>query len=227
MPLYMIERTFADQLELTSSDVKLIDDINADEGVRWLFSFLSADQRRTYCLYKAPSPDAVLSAARRAKVPADEVVEVGGAACRSWCPAARLDRVAGRSLEVKPGRRPASRDPRLSTQAPTVWQTEPSPLVSFGSVRTMQDDAIVVEGLENPTARCVRCAGSISRPRRVASSACLGPTEPARPACGSSPPCSSRTGAPPAWSGWTRCATRLSCAQRSASPASTRPWTRT
>ena len=67
MPLYMIERTFADQLELTSSDVKLIDDINADEGVRWLFSFLSADQRRTYCLYEAPSPDAILSAARRSQ----------------------------------------------------------------------------------------------------------------------------------------------------------------
>ena len=31
-----------------------IDEINADEGVRWLFSFLSADRRRTYCLYEAP-----------------------------------------------------------------------------------------------------------------------------------------------------------------------------
>ena len=29
-----------------------------------------------------------------------------------------------------------------------MWQTEPSPLLPFGSVRTMQDDAIVVEGLE-------------------------------------------------------------------------------
>ena len=55
MPLYMIERTFADQLELTDEDVKVIDEINADESVRWLFSFLSADRRRTYCLYEAPS----------------------------------------------------------------------------------------------------------------------------------------------------------------------------
>jgi hypothetical protein len=80
MPLYMIERTFADQLDLTSDDVKLIDDINADEGVRWLFSFLSADRRRTYCLYEAPSPEAIIAAARRANVPADEIVEVGPAA---------------------------------------------------------------------------------------------------------------------------------------------------
>jgi hypothetical protein len=51
MPLYVIERTFAEQLELTSDDVTLIEDVNADEGVRWVFSFLSADRHRTYCLY--------------------------------------------------------------------------------------------------------------------------------------------------------------------------------
>lgn len=79
MPLYMIERTFADQLDLTNDDVRLIEDINADEGVHWLFSFLSADRRRTYCLYEAPSGDAIFAAARRAGVPADQVVEVGAA----------------------------------------------------------------------------------------------------------------------------------------------------
>jgi Protein of unknown function (DUF4242) len=76
MPLYMIERAFADQLDLTDNDVKVIEEINADEGVRWLFSFLSADRRRTYCLYEAPSPDAIIEAAQRADVPADAIVEV-------------------------------------------------------------------------------------------------------------------------------------------------------
>ena len=70
MPLYMIERTFAEQLDLTSDDIKLIEEINADEGVRWLFSFLSADRRRSYCLYEAPSAEAIVAAARRANVPA-------------------------------------------------------------------------------------------------------------------------------------------------------------
>jgi hypothetical protein len=79
MPLYVIERTFADQLELSGDDVRLIEEINADEGVRWLFSFLSADRHRTYCLYEAPSPDAIVAAAARANIPADEVVEVGTA----------------------------------------------------------------------------------------------------------------------------------------------------
>jgi hypothetical protein len=75
----VIERTFADQLDLTDADVELIEDINSDEGVRWLFSFLSADRRRTYCLYEAPSPDAILAAAQKANVPADAVVEVSAA----------------------------------------------------------------------------------------------------------------------------------------------------
>ena len=93
MPLYMIERSFADQLDLTSDDVALIDDINAGEGVRWLFSFLSADRRRTYCLYEAPSPEAIMTAARRNDIPADEIVEVGPAAAelsgrlRDWAEA--------------------------------------------------------------------------------------------------------------------------------------------
>ena len=95
MPLYMIERTFAEQLELTGDDVTQIEEINADEGVRWLFSFLSADRRRTYCLYEAPSPDAILAAAERANIPADAVVEVGAAVDRALGPPARLGRGAG------------------------------------------------------------------------------------------------------------------------------------
>ena len=94
MPYFMIERNFADQLDLSSEDIALIDDVNADEGVRWLFSFLSADRRRTYCLYEAPSAEAVMTAARKARVPADAIVEVSSAApelsdrLRAWANAA-------------------------------------------------------------------------------------------------------------------------------------------
>jgi hypothetical protein len=76
MALFLIERSFAEQLDLTGEDVRVIEDINADEGVNWLFSFLSADRRRSYCLYEAPSPDQIIAAARRANVPVDQVVEV-------------------------------------------------------------------------------------------------------------------------------------------------------
>ena len=76
MPLYVIEREFAEQLDMSPDEVNLLEEVNADEGVSWLFSFLSADRHRTYCLYEAPSPDAILAAARRAGIPADVVTEV-------------------------------------------------------------------------------------------------------------------------------------------------------
>jgi hypothetical protein len=76
VPLYLIERSFAEQLEMSGDDVKLIEEANADEGVSWLFSFLSADRHRSYCLYEAPSPDAIIAAAKRAGIPADAVTEV-------------------------------------------------------------------------------------------------------------------------------------------------------
>ena len=89
MPLFVIEREFAEELDLSSEDVRLIDEINADEGVHWLFSFLSADRRHTYCLYEAPSPDAILAAAKRANVPADAIVEVSGSASPELTPRLR------------------------------------------------------------------------------------------------------------------------------------------
>lgn len=79
MPLYMIERTFAEQMDPTGHEVQLIDEINAEENIRWVFSFLSADRRRSYCLYEAPSPDAIRSAAVRSGLPVDVIIEVGAA----------------------------------------------------------------------------------------------------------------------------------------------------
>ena len=76
MPIYMIERSFAEQLDLSSDDVNEIDAVNASEGVQWLFSFFTADRRRSYCLYEAPSPDAIVAAAERLGIPADVVVQV-------------------------------------------------------------------------------------------------------------------------------------------------------
>ena len=76
MPLFVIERQFAEQLNLTRDDAATVKLINDDVGVQWLFSFLSADKKKTYCLYEAPSAEAIREAARRAKLPADVIVEV-------------------------------------------------------------------------------------------------------------------------------------------------------
>ncbi|WP_448627803.1 DUF4242 domain-containing protein [Geodermatophilus sp. URMC 64] len=78
MPVFMIERRFADELDVSKEDAEGINRINDDEGVRWLYSFLSADKRKTYCLYEAPSADAIRRAAERAGLPADVIVEMTG-----------------------------------------------------------------------------------------------------------------------------------------------------
>jgi hypothetical protein len=72
----MVERAYAEELEPTLDLADGINRINAEAGVRWLYSFLSADKRKTYCLYEAPSPEAIRTAAARAGLPADVIVEV-------------------------------------------------------------------------------------------------------------------------------------------------------
>ncbi|MCO1654091.1 DUF4242 domain-containing protein [Pseudonocardia humida] len=76
MPVFMIERRYAEDVEANAEEVDGINRINDEEGVRWLYSFLSADKRKTYCLYEAPSPEAIRRAAAKAGLPADVVVEV-------------------------------------------------------------------------------------------------------------------------------------------------------
>jgi len=77
MALFMIERNFASTLNVAEVDFKAIADINKQTGVHWLHSFLSADKRKTYCLYEAKSGDAIREAARRAGLPADVIIELG------------------------------------------------------------------------------------------------------------------------------------------------------
>jgi hypothetical protein len=76
MPRFIIERNFAEKLELTKEGVERVDLINDEEGVKWIFSFLSADKRKTHCLYEAENADAIRNAARRANIPADTIIEV-------------------------------------------------------------------------------------------------------------------------------------------------------
>jgi len=78
MPRYMIERRFAEAVELDKNGADQIRRINDEEGIKWLFSFLSADKLKTYCLYEAPDAEAIRAAARRLNIPADSIIEVGG-----------------------------------------------------------------------------------------------------------------------------------------------------
>jgi hypothetical protein len=76
MALYLIERNFAEQLEVSPEAAASITRVNDDLSVRWLYSFLSADKKKTYCLYEAPSAELIREAAQRNGLPADVVIEV-------------------------------------------------------------------------------------------------------------------------------------------------------
>jgi|SRR5262245_24542082 len=76
MPLFIIERNFAERLELTRDETLKTLDVNDDLGLRWLYSFLSADKRKTYCLYEAPNAQALREHAQRLGIPADSIIEV-------------------------------------------------------------------------------------------------------------------------------------------------------
>ena len=76
MPVFLVERNFAEQLDLDSESVKQINEITNEIGARWLTSFLTADGKKTYCLYEAKDPEQLLEHARVVGIPADEIVQV-------------------------------------------------------------------------------------------------------------------------------------------------------
>lgn len=79
MPVFMVERQFAEQLEASPETAAEINRINDESDVRWLTSFLSSDKRKTFCLYEADDVEAIRTAAVRAGLPADAIVELSGA----------------------------------------------------------------------------------------------------------------------------------------------------
>lgn len=76
MPLFLVERSFADDIEMSDADVSRLKAVYDGAGVEWVSSFLSADKRKTYCLYEAESEEAILEAARRHDSPPDTIIPV-------------------------------------------------------------------------------------------------------------------------------------------------------
>ena len=81
MARYIVERTFRDGLNVavTAAGAAGLRDVisrNADEGVTWVHSYVSSDHRKTYCVYDAPSPEAIRRVAGRNQFPVDHIAEV-------------------------------------------------------------------------------------------------------------------------------------------------------
>lgn len=49
---------------------------NSDRNVTWVHSYVSTDRHTTFCIYDAPSPEAVRLTARANGLPVERIVEV-------------------------------------------------------------------------------------------------------------------------------------------------------
>lgn len=49
---------------------------NSDRSVTWLHSYVTEDGRRSFCIYDAPSPEAIRLTARSNGLPVDRIVEI-------------------------------------------------------------------------------------------------------------------------------------------------------
>jgi hypothetical protein len=79
MPRYLVERTFAKGFHVgtESADACVaVVEHNAEERVTWLHSYVSEDRRRMFCLYQAPSPEAIRASALLNELPVDRITRV-------------------------------------------------------------------------------------------------------------------------------------------------------
>jgi Protein of unknown function (DUF4242) len=81
MPRYMIQRTFQEGLHIPIADggadiCRAVVERNAEQDVTWLHSYVSADKRTTFCIYDAPTPEAIRKAAARNDLPLDQITDV-------------------------------------------------------------------------------------------------------------------------------------------------------
>jgi hypothetical protein len=76
VPRYIVERTFSEiQLGLATASESVVRR-NAELGVTWIHSFVNTEQRVTFCLYEAATPDAIRAAALANGLPVDRIIEV-------------------------------------------------------------------------------------------------------------------------------------------------------
>ena len=81
MPRYIVEREFPDGLRIPVDETGAraclaVVASNLTDQVTWVHSYVSADKGKTFCVYDAPSPEAIRGTARRNKHPVERITEV-------------------------------------------------------------------------------------------------------------------------------------------------------
>jgi len=81
MPRYIVQRTFPNGLQIPLGDdgaevCRGVIERNAEQGVTWITSFVSDDKAQTFCVYDAPTPEAIRVTASRNGLPVDQITRV-------------------------------------------------------------------------------------------------------------------------------------------------------
>lgn len=81
MPRYVVERIFKDGLLIPMSPegqricLGVVEN-NSEDNVTWVHSYVSDDKTKSFCIYDAPTPEAVRKAAGRNSLPIERITEV-------------------------------------------------------------------------------------------------------------------------------------------------------
>jgi predicted amidohydrolase YtcJ len=81
MARFMVERNFTDGLEIPMTEqgaqaCLAVVGTNAELGVTWVHSYVTEDHKKTFCIYDAPNPEAIRTAAKLNQLPADAITPV-------------------------------------------------------------------------------------------------------------------------------------------------------
>lgn len=81
MPRYLVEREFPNGLKIPVDETGagaclVVVETNLAEQVTWIHSYVSADRKKTFCVYDGPSPEAIRRTASRNKLPLERITEV-------------------------------------------------------------------------------------------------------------------------------------------------------
>jgi hypothetical protein len=81
MPRYLVERTFPDGLRIPVDEVGAtalsnVVDVNGQQAVTWVHSYVSEDKTKTYCVYDGPNPEAIRRSAQLNELPVDAITQV-------------------------------------------------------------------------------------------------------------------------------------------------------
>jgi hypothetical protein len=81
MKRYVVERTFPNGLlvPINEEGSKLCLTVvskNLEDNVTWVHSYVTMDKKKSFCIYDAPSPEAIRRSAEKSGLPVGSIIEV-------------------------------------------------------------------------------------------------------------------------------------------------------